>query len=107
MIYADKSAGIIVAGATGRQGAFHIALMNEYAKTVGGAGVVAGVTPGKGGQVASGVPVYNSIREAMADIDAEVSVIFVPGSCCRRLYHGVSKCWPFPGRDHHRTHPSP
>ena len=80
MIYADKSAGIIVAGATGRQGAFHIALMNEYAKTVGGAGVVAGVTPGKGGQVASGVPVYNSIREAMADIDAEVSVIFVPAA---------------------------
>jgi len=78
MIYADKSAGIIVTGATGRQGAFHIALMNEYAKTIGGTGVVAGVTPGKGGQEVSGVPVYNSIREALADCDAEVSVIFVP-----------------------------
>jgi succinyl-CoA synthetase alpha subunit len=78
MIYADKSAGIIVTGATGRQGAFHIALMNEYAKRIGGTGVVAGVTPGKGGQEIHGVPVYNSIRDAMADCDARVSVIFVP-----------------------------
>jgi len=38
MIYADRRAGIIVAGATGRQGAFHIALMNEYAAGVGGTG---------------------------------------------------------------------
>lgn len=78
MIYADRSAGIIVTGATGRQGAFHIALMNEYAGKVGGRGVVAGVTPGKGGQEIHGVPVYNSIRDAMAECDAEVSVIFVP-----------------------------
>ncbi|MDD1708527.1 MAG: succinate--CoA ligase subunit alpha [Methanoregulaceae archaeon] len=78
MIYADKSAGIIVTGATGRQGAFHIALMNEYARSIGGKGVVAGVTPGKGGQEINGVPVYNSIRDALADCDAEVSVIFVP-----------------------------
>ena len=55
MIYADKSAGIIVTGATGRQGAFHIALMNEDAKSIGGTGVVAGVTPGKGGQEIHGV----------------------------------------------------
>jgi succinyl-CoA synthetase alpha subunit len=80
MIYADKSAGIIVTGATGRQGAFHIALMNEYAHCSGGKGVVAGVTPGKGGQEINGVPVYNSIRDALADCDAEVSVIFVPAS---------------------------
>jgi succinyl-CoA synthetase alpha subunit len=78
MIYADKSAGIIVTGATGRQGAFHIALMNEYAQSIGGKGVVAGVTPGKGGQEINGVPVYNSIRDALADCDADVSVIFVP-----------------------------
>jgi len=80
MIYADRHAGIIVAGATGRQGAFHIALMNEYAAGVGGAGVVAGVTPGKGGQEINGVPVYNSIRDALAVHDAEVSVIFVPAA---------------------------
>ncbi len=78
MIYGDKKTGIIVQGATGRQGAFHIALMNEYAGSVGGRGVVAGVTPGKGGQEVHGVPVYNSIREAMKDHDASVQVVFVP-----------------------------
>ncbi len=78
MIYGDKKTGIIVQGATGRQGAFHIALMNEYAAGVGGRGVVAGVTPGKGGQEVHGVPVYNSIREAMKDHDASVQVVFVP-----------------------------
>jgi succinyl-CoA synthetase alpha subunit len=79
MIYADRSAGIIVTGATGKQGAFHIALMNEYARSVGGAGVVAGVTPGKGGQEIHGVPVYNTVREALCNHDASVGVIFVPG----------------------------
>jgi succinyl-CoA synthetase alpha subunit len=78
MIYADRASGIIVTGATGHQGAFHIALMNEYARAVGGRGVVAGVTPGKGGQIIHGVPVYNSIRDAMTECDADVSVIFVP-----------------------------
>jgi succinyl-CoA synthetase alpha subunit len=79
MIYANRTAGIIVTGATGKQGAFHIALMNEYARTVGGKGVVAGVTPGKGGQEIHGVPVYDSVRAALAEHDASVSVIFVPG----------------------------
>lgn len=80
MIYADRNAGIIVTGATGKQGAFHINLMNEYARSVGGTGVVAGVTPGKGGQEVHGVPVYNSMKEALADHDASVSVLFVPAS---------------------------
>jgi succinyl-CoA synthetase alpha subunit len=80
MIYGDKNTGVIVQGATGRQGAFHIDLMNEYAESVGGKGVVAGVTPGRGGQEVHGVPVYNSVREALAEHDASVSVLFVPGS---------------------------
>jgi succinyl-CoA synthetase alpha subunit len=79
MIYADCSDGIIVTGATGKQGAFHIELMNDFARSVGGAGVVAGVTPGKGGQEIHGVPIYDSVREALACHDASVSVIFVPG----------------------------
>jgi succinyl-CoA synthetase alpha subunit len=79
MIYGDKKTGIIVTGATGKQGAFHIALMNEHARSVGGRGVVAGVTPGKGGQEVAGVPVYNSIREALREHDAMASVLFVPG----------------------------
>ena len=54
MIYGDKKTGILVQGATGKQGEFHIGLMNSYAREVGGRGVVAGVTPGKGGQQRGG-----------------------------------------------------
>ena len=79
MIYGDRSTGVIVTGATGKQGAFHIALMNEYARKVGAEGVVAGVTPGKAGQEVAGVPVYNSIRDALKKHDASASVLFVPG----------------------------
>jgi succinyl-CoA synthetase alpha subunit len=79
VIYGDRNTGVIVTGATGKQGAFHIALMNEYARKVGGKGVVAGVTPGKAGQEVAGVPVYNSIREALKEHDASASVLFVPG----------------------------
>ena len=80
MIYGDRNTGVIVQGATGNQGAFHISLMNEYARSVGGRGVVAGVTPGKGGQVVHGVQVYNSVREAADEHDFTTSVLFVPGS---------------------------
>jgi succinyl-CoA synthetase alpha subunit len=78
MIYGDKKLGVVVTGATGKQGAFHIPLMNEYAQKVGGRGVVAGVTPGKGGQEIHGVPVYNTIKEAAKEHDIGASVIFVP-----------------------------
>lgn len=78
MIYGDKKTGILVQGATGKQGEFHIGLMNTYAREVGGRGVVAGVTPGKGGQQVHGVPVYNTVREAMSEHDIGASVIFVP-----------------------------
>jgi len=78
MIYCDKQTRILVQGATGNQGAFHIDLMNQYARSVGGAGVVAGVTPGKGGREVHGVPVYDTVREALAVHDTEASVIFVP-----------------------------
>jgi succinyl-CoA synthetase alpha subunit len=80
MIYGDKNLGVVVTGATGKQGAFHIPLMNEYAKKVGGKGVVAGVTPGKGGQEIHGVPVYNTIKEAQRDHDIGASVLFVPAA---------------------------
>jgi len=78
MIYGDKNTGIIMTGATGKQGAFHIALINEYARQVGGRGVVAGVSPGKGGQGVAGVPVYNSIRDALREHDASAAIVFVP-----------------------------
>ncbi|ADN37017.1 succinyl-CoA synthetase, alpha subunit [Methanolacinia petrolearia DSM 11571] len=94
MIYGDKNTGVIVQGATGRQGAFHIELMNKYAESVGGKGVVAGVTPGRGGQDVHGVPVYNSVREALLEHDASVSVLFVPGfaagdSIMEAAYNGL------------------
>ncbi|MDO5844813.1 MAG: succinate--CoA ligase subunit alpha [Methanocorpusculum sp.] len=82
MIYADKNTGVLVQGATGSQGRFHINLMNEYAKKVGGKGVIAGMTPGKGGQEVFGVPVYNTVRDACANHDIGATVIFVPGGGC-------------------------
>ena len=78
MIYGDRKTGVLVQGATGKQGEFHIGLMNAYAQQIGGRGVVAGVTPGKGGKEVHGVPVYNTVREAMRDHDISASVIFVP-----------------------------
>jgi succinyl-CoA synthetase alpha subunit len=54
--------------------------MNEYARQVGGKGVVAGVTPKKGGQNVHGVPVYNTVKEALREHDATSGVVFVPGS---------------------------
>ncbi|MDD1724940.1 MAG: succinate--CoA ligase subunit alpha [Methanospirillum sp.] len=80
MIYADRKTGVIVSGATGNQGSFHINRMNMYARSVGARGVVAGVTPGKGGQEVHNVPVYNSIMEAAEKQDASAAVLFVPGS---------------------------
>lgn len=82
MIYADKNTGVLVQGATGSQGRFHINLMNEYARTVGGKGVIAGMTPGKGGQEVFGVPVYNTVSQAVAKHDIGATVIFVPGFGC-------------------------
>ncbi|HVP93912.1 MAG TPA: succinate--CoA ligase subunit alpha [Methanoregulaceae archaeon] len=78
MIFGDKKTGIIVTGATGNQGAFHIPLMNEYARSVGGKGVVAGVTPGKAGKEVGGIPVYNSVNDALKEHDAGAAVVFVP-----------------------------
>jgi len=80
MIYGDKDTKVIVQNITGKQGEFHTGLMNAYAKQVGGKGVVAGATPGKGGQQVHGVPVYDTVKEAVQEHDATASVIFVPGS---------------------------
>ena len=78
MIYGDRKTGILVQGVTGKQGEFHIGLMNAYARSIGGRGVVAGVTPGKGGQQVHGVPVFNTVKAAMREHDIGAAVIFVP-----------------------------
>ena len=72
-ILVDKKSKIIVQGITGSEGSFHAEQCLEY-----GGNVVGGVTPGKGGQTAVGVPVFNSCKEAREQVGANVSLIFVP-----------------------------
>jgi succinyl-CoA synthetase alpha subunit len=64
---------VVVQGITGREGAFHAARCREY-----GTAVVGGVTPGKGGTTHDGFPVWNTVREAVADEGANCTLIFVP-----------------------------
>lgn len=74
MILIDKDSKVVVQGITGSEGSFHTAQMLEY-----GTKVVAGVTPGKGGQTTdSGVPIFNTVKEAAVQVGANTSVIFVP-----------------------------
>lgn len=74
-ILIDKSTRLVVQGLTGREGMFHGQQMLDY-----GTNIVAGVTPGKGGQEALGVPVFNTVKEAVEQTGANTSVIFVPAS---------------------------
>ncbi|HVM43598.1 MAG TPA: succinate--CoA ligase subunit alpha [Gemmatimonadales bacterium] len=73
-IFVDKSTRLVVQGITGRDGSFHTKQMMAY-----GTPVVAGVTPGKGGQKFEGkVPIFNTVAEAVAATRANTSVIYVP-----------------------------
>jgi succinyl-CoA synthetase alpha subunit len=73
-VFIDKNTKLLVQGITGRDGSFHAKQMIEY-----GTNVVAGVTPGKGGQLFEGkVPVYNTVADAVAATGANTSVIYVP-----------------------------
>jgi succinyl-CoA synthetase alpha subunit len=68
-----KKKPVIIQGITGNFGSAHTRLMKAY-----GTSVVAGITPGKGGQDFEGTPVYNSVQEACKNVDAKISGIFVP-----------------------------
>jgi succinyl-CoA synthetase alpha subunit len=72
-ILVDNETRLLVQGITGREGAFHTGRMLES-----GTQVVAGVTPGKGGQEYEGVPVFNTVEEGVEQTRANASVIFVP-----------------------------
>jgi len=73
-IFVNRDTRLVVQGITGRDGSFHAKQMMEY-----GTQVVAGVTPGKGGQVFEGkVPVFNTVADAAAATGANTSVIYVP-----------------------------
>ncbi|MGH7890126.1 MAG: succinate--CoA ligase subunit alpha, partial [Thermodesulfobacteriota bacterium] len=72
-ILVDKNTKVIVQGITGRDGSFHTQQMLEY-----GTSIVGGVTPGKGNTKIHGVPVFNSVEEAVKKTEANTSVIYVP-----------------------------
>ncbi|MCH7618995.1 MAG: succinate--CoA ligase subunit alpha [Candidatus Marinimicrobia bacterium] len=72
-ILADKNTRLVVQGITGSEGSFHTKQMMEY-----GTNIVAGVTPGKGGSDMEGVPVYDTVEDAVREEGADASVIFVP-----------------------------
>ncbi len=72
-ILVDRRTRVVVQGLTGREGAFHAGLMKEY-----GTAVAAGVTPGKGGTTHLGIPVFNTVEEAVRREAVDASVIFVP-----------------------------
>lgn len=72
-ILVDETTRLLVQGITGKEGAFHTLRNRDY-----GTNVVAGVTPGKGGQDVDGIPVYETVAEAVDATDANTSLIFVP-----------------------------
>lgn len=72
-ILINKDTKLIVQGITGRDGGFHAAKMKAY-----GTNVVGGTSPGKAGENVSGIPVFNTMRDAVAETGANTSVIFVP-----------------------------
>ncbi len=72
-IFVNKDTRLLVQGVTGKEGSFHTGQCVEY-----GTNVVAGVTPGKGGDVYEGIPVFNTVKEAVLKTNANASMIFVP-----------------------------
>ncbi len=74
-ILVDSSSRVIVQGFTGGEGTFHAQQMIEY-----GTRVVGGVTPGKGGQKHLNLPVFNTVQDAVKEVGADTSIIFVPAA---------------------------
>ncbi len=84
-ILINENTRVLVQGITGKEGSFHTQQMLAY-----GTKVVAGVTPGKGGEKVEGVPVFNTVEEAVKEAGANASVIFVPAPfACDAIYEAV------------------
>jgi len=91
-ILLDDKTPVLVQGFTGRIGTFHAQEMIDY-----GTNVVGGVTPGKGGSEHLGLPVFNTMKEAVATTDATASIVFVPAayaadSICEAADAGIEYC---------------
>jgi len=76
-IWVDKNTRLLVQGITGREGQFHTINCKAY-----GTNVVAGVTPGKGGQAVEGIPVFNTVAKAVRETKANAAMVFVPPPFC-------------------------
>jgi len=76
-IWVDKNTRLLVQGITGREGQFHTLACKNY-----GTNVVAGVTPGKGGQNVEGIPVFNTVAKAVRETGANAAMVFVPPAFC-------------------------
>jgi succinyl-CoA synthetase alpha subunit len=72
-IFLDRDTRVLVQGITGKMARFHTKEMLEY-----GTNVVGGVVPGKGGETVEGVPVFNTMKEAVAETGADATLVFVP-----------------------------
>ena len=84
-IFLHGNSKVLVQGITGRDGAFHTQKMLEY-----GTKIVGGVTPGKGGETTHGVPVFNTVADAVTGTGADTSVIYVPAAfCADAIYEAV------------------
>ncbi len=76
-IWVDRNTRLMVQGITGREGQFHTLACKAY-----GTNVVAGVTPGKGGQNVEGIPVFNTVAKAVKETGANAAMVFVPPAFC-------------------------
>ncbi len=77
-VWINKETKVICQGFTGKQGQYHSEKAIEY-----GTKMVAGVTPGKGGQTSLGLPVFNTVKDAVNETQADASVIYVPAAFCK------------------------
>ena len=98
-ILVDQNTRLIVQGLTGREGSFHAKACADY-----GTKVVGGVTPGKGGTMHEGWPVFNTVADAVRDTGANATVIFVPPPFAADAILEAARCRRAADRLHHRGH---
>ncbi len=99
-IWVGKETRLLVQGLTGREGRFHALACREY-----GTQVVAGVTPGKGGTTHEGIPVFNTVADAVRETGANASMIFVPPPFAADAIVEAADAGVGGHRLHHRGHP--